>query len=96
MKLSFLLILLFELILLVSSIFNVTRASKKMKSPYKSNFYSINSIETNITIPNKSADGLVTEKVTFVISEGIYSNITRKIYTEGLFKNLFSIQSNSK
>lgn len=89
------------LILQFICVFSATRSFlkknqlMKLKHPYRPYHYEIESIETNITIPKNSVDGLVREKVDFEFSEGIYDNITRKINFTSMNK-IFHPRANSK
>jgi hypothetical protein len=80
--------------LLINSVTTILKVNRNRESLYKANSYSVYSIETNIILPKRSDDAVINEKVMFKVSEGIYSNFTRKIYSDA--PNIFSTISNSK
>ena len=96
MKLKVIYLIIVNLTIFVLTKLKIKNLNQTKISPYKSNSYSIISIKTNISIPSQSCDGFIAEKVLFDVSEGIYSNFTRKIYFDGSYDNLFNTKSSSR
>ena len=80
--------------LLISCVISKLKDNIKRENSYKSNLYSVYSINTNIILPERSYDCIIKEKVMFQVSQGIYSNFTRKIYSDA--PNIISTISKSK
>lgn len=75
----------------------ISRNFSKIKVGKRTNVpsYSISSIKTSILVRQGSCDAEIREEVSFLISDGVFSSLTRKISLEGTSDTMYGFKLTS-